>query len=135
MSTCAPVSSSPRWPWRSACAASWPRRLSCTLTAVLGGFNWSLQHLQFLEVCGGLWEAAVGGSGVSRSDSVAGAADGGLAAGPGPVLGSDRGGGDDRGRRGPGGCVVAGRVPLVPSRWRGESMLARNCFGSLPIVG
>jgi hypothetical protein len=33
-----------------------------------------------------------------------------------------------------GGRVVAGRVPLVPSRWRGESMLARNCFRSLSVV-
>jgi hypothetical protein len=99
-----------------------------------GGFNWSTQHLDFVEVCDGVWEAAVGGSWLSGSDSLAGTADGGLAAGPGAVLGGDCCWGDDRGRRYRGGRVVAGGVPLVPSRWRCESRFARGCFGSLPVV-
>jgi hypothetical protein len=64
-----------------------------------GGFNWSTQHLDFSEVCDGVREATVGGSWLSGSDSLAGTADGGLAAGPGPVLGGHCCGGDDRGRR------------------------------------
>jgi hypothetical protein len=99
-----------------------------------GGFNWSSQHLEFLEVCGGIWEAAVGGSWLSGADPVAGAADRGLAPGPGPVLVGDRGRGDDRGRRCRGGRVLAGRVPLVPPCWRRESTPARDCFGPLPVV-
>ncbi len=51
---------------------------------------------------------------VSGADSLAGAADGGLAAGQGQVLGGDRCGGDDRGRGGRSGRVVAGWVSLVP---------------------
>ena len=63
------------------------------------GFNWSSQHLDFSEVCDGVWEAAVGGSWLSGADSVAGAADSGLARRQGPLLGGDCCRGDDRGRR------------------------------------
>ena len=100
-----------------------------------GGFNWSSQHLDFSEVCDGVREATVGGSWLSGSDSLAGTADGGLAAGPGPVLGGHCCGGDDRGRRGRSGRVVAGRVPLVPPCWRRESTTARVRFGSLFVFG
>ncbi len=100
-----------------------------------GEFNWSSQHLDFLEVCSGIWEAAVRGSCVSGADSVAGAADGSVAGGQGQVLGGDRGWGDDRGRRGRSRRVVAGWVSLVPSCWRRESTVARSCFGSLPVLG
>ncbi|ASL07750.1 hypothetical protein LFT51_05425 [Mycobacterium intracellulare subsp. chimaera] len=100
----------------------------------LAGFNRSLQHLDSSEVCGGVWEAAVGGSCVSGADALPGAAVGGLAAGQGPVLGGDRCRSDDRGRRYRSGRVFAGRVPLVPPCWRRESTLARNCFGLLPIL-
>jgi DNA-binding CsgD family transcriptional regulator len=82
--------------------------------SVLGGFNRSSQRLEFSEVRDGVWEAAVGGAWLSGATPVAGAADRGLAPGPGPVLGGHRGGCDDRGRRCRGGRVVTGRVPLVP---------------------
>jgi len=98
------------------------------------GFNWSSQHLDSSEVCGGVWEAAVGGSCVSGADALPGAAVGGLAGGQGQVLGGDRCRGDDGGRRGRSGRVFAGWVPLVPPCWRRESTLARNCFGPLPIL-
>jgi putative transposase len=61
-----------------------------------GGFNWSSQHLDFSEVRDGIWEAAVGSAWLSGANPVAGAADGGLAPGPGPVLVGDRGRCDDR---------------------------------------
>jgi putative transposase len=99
-----------------------------------GGFNWSSQHLDFVEVSDGVWEAAVGGSRLSGADPVAGAADGGLAGGPGQVLGGDRCRGDDRGCRCRGRRVVTGRVSLVPSCWRRESTDARICFGPLPVL-
>src|SRR5260370_31532162 len=83
----------------------------------LGGFNWSTQHLDFSEVCDGVWEAAVGGSWLSGSDSLAGTADGGLARRQGPVLGGDRCGGDDRGGRRRGARGVAGGGPVVPPAW------------------
>ncbi len=101
----------------------------------LGGFNWSSQRLDFVEVSDGVWEAAVGGSRLSGADPVAGAADGGLAGGPGQVLGGDRCRGDDRGCRCRGRRVVTGRVSLVPSCWRRESTDARICFGPLPVLG
>ena len=44
-----------------------------------GGFNWSSQHLDYSEVSGGVWEAAVGGSWLSGTDSLTGATDGGVA--------------------------------------------------------
>jgi hypothetical protein len=100
-----------------------------------GGFNRWTQHLDFSEVCDGVREATVGGSWLSGSDSLAGTADGGLAAGPGPVLGGHCCGGDDRGRRGRSGRVVAGRVPLVPPCWRRESTTTRVRFGSLFVFG
>ena len=96
---------------------------------VLGGFNWSTQHLDISEVCDGVREAAVGGSWLSGSDSLAGTADGGLAAGPGPGLGGGCCGGDDRecSRR----CrrVAAGWFSGVPPCWRRESTTARDGFG------
>jgi putative transposase len=64
-----------------------------------GGFNWSSQHPDSVEVCDGWVGASTGGSAVSGADSVAGAAHGGLAARSDPVLGGHCGGGDDRGRR------------------------------------
>ncbi len=64
-----------------------------------------------------------------------GATDGGLAAGPGSVLGGHCRGGDDRGRRYRSGRVVAGRVPVVPPCWRRESTTARVRFGSLFVFG
>jgi HTH-like domain/Integrase core domain len=100
-----------------------------------GGFNGSSQHLDLSEVFYGVREAAVRGSWLSGADSLAGPPDGGLAPRSSPVLGGHRGGSDDRGRSGGGRRVVAGRVPLVPARWRCESTFARDCFGVLPVLG
>jgi hypothetical protein len=100
-----------------------------------GGFNGSTQHLDFSEVCDGVREAAVRGSWLSGSGSLAGTADGGLAPGQGQVLGGHCCGGDDRGRCRRSRRVVAGRVSVVPPCWRRESTIARDCFGSLPVLG
>src|SRR5215212_7720006 len=54
-----------------------------------GGFNWSSQHLVGGGVDGDDARAAAGGAAVSGADPVAGPADDGVAAGPGPVLGGD----------------------------------------------
>jgi hypothetical protein len=86
-----------------------------------GGFNRSTQHLNFSELRDGVWQASVRGSWLSGADSLTGTANGGLASGQGPVLGGHRCRGDDRGRRGHSGRVVAGRIPLVPPCWRRES--------------
>jgi putative transposase len=100
-----------------------------------GGFNWSTQHLDFSEVCDGVREAVVRGSWLSGSGSLAGPADGGLAPGQGQVLGGHCCGGDDRGRCRRSGRVVAGWVSVVPPCWRRESTIARDRFGSLPVLG
>ena len=78
--------------------------------------------------------AATGGAALSRAGAVAGAADGGVAGGSGPVLGGDRPGDQDRGRRARGRSVVSGRVPVVPSRWRREPLSAVGGVGSVSVV-
>jgi len=88
---------------------------------VQGGLNWPSQHLDREVEDGALRPEAEEGPGLSRSDPLAGTADSGLASGPGAVLGRHRpwcldGRGSCRGRR-----VVARRLPLVSSRWRGEA--------------
>ena len=69
-----------------------------------GGFNWSSQHLGRGGVDGDDARAAAGGAVVSGADPIAGSADGGLAAGPGPVLGGDRAGCPTRTRRWKSAC-------------------------------
>ena len=99
-----------------------------------GGFNWSSQHFD-RGVCGGDDAgAAAGGAALSRAGAVAGAADGGVAGGSGLVLGGDRPRDQDRGRRGRSRGVIAGCVPVVPSRWRRESLSAGGGVGSVSVV-
>ena len=72
--------------------------------------------------------AAAGGAAVSGAGAVAGAADGGVARGPGPVLGGGRSWAEDRGRGGEAGVSSPVGVPVVPSRWRRESLsFCRRC--------
>jgi putative transposase len=100
-----------------------------------GELNWSSQHLDDVEVCGGDDAgAAAGGSALSGTGSLAGAADGGVAGGSGQVLGSDRSRGEDRGRRCGGGRVIPRCVPVVSSRWRREPVSALERVGPLPVV-
>ena len=96
--------------------------------AVLGGFNWSTQHLDISEVCDGVREAAVGGSWLSgvrfpRRDGRRwpGGRTGGRGGGR---CGSDDGGCSQRCRR-----AVAGWFSVVPPCWRRESTTARDGFG------
>ena len=93
------------------------------------------RNTSMVEVSGGDDAgAAAGGSAVSGAGALAGAADGGVARGSGPVLGRGRSWAEDRGRGGRGGCVVAGGVPVVPPRWRRESLSFSNGVGPLPVV-
>jgi putative transposase len=83
---------------------------------VQGGFNWSSQHLEIMEVFDGS-SSAGSRSGGECEVEVAGASEV-SAAGHGCVLGGDREGTaahrGGRGRRG----VAAGRPAMVPQRWR-----------------
>src|SRR5215216_71482 len=99
-----------------------------------GGFSWSSQHLVDGGVDGDDARAAAGGAAVSGADSVAGSADGGLAAGSRPVLGGDcarcqfrgRGAGDRR--------VVRGRGAVVPARWRCEPLSCPDGVGAVSVL-
>ena len=94
-----------------------------------GEFKWLSQHLVIMEVCDGTGQevrtspsvgraAAVGGgSGVEATDAFTGQA-GTLSRGATGFLAADRVGRNDGRGRGGRRCVMAGRVPLVPSRWR-----------------
>jgi len=98
-----------------------------------GGLNRSLQHLE-REVLHALREQAEAGPCLSGSDSLTGTADGGLAGGPGPVLGRDRERPVDRRRGGRGRRVVSGGLPLVSPLWRGEANAPANGVRSLSVV-
>ena len=99
-----------------------------------GGLNRPSQHLVDGGVRDGHDEgASARGSAVSGADPLAGSAHGRVARGPRPVLGCDRARDQDRGRCGRGWGVIPGRVPLVPSRWRGEPLSAFNCLGPVSV--
>ena len=99
-----------------------------------GGLNRRSQHLDAGGVDGHDEGTAAGGAVVSGADPVAGPADGRVARGPGPVLGGDRSRREDRGRCGGGGCVIAGGVPVVPSRWRGETLPSFDSVGPVSVL-
>ncbi len=122
--------------------AAWTRRgvaldgLICHSDAgAQAGLNWSLQHLDDGGVGDGDDEgAAAGGAAVSGADPVARAADGGMAAGPGPVLGGDCSRREDRRRGGRGWGVIPRWVPVVPPRWRCESLSVPGGVGPVSVV-
>src|SRR6058998_1542113 len=88
------------------------------------------RNASMVEVsCGDDAGAAAGGSAVSGAGAVAGATDGGVARGSGAVLGRGRSWAEDRGCGEGGRCVVAGGVPVVPPRWRRESLSICNGVG------
>ena len=102
---------------------------------VQGGFNWSSQHLDSGGVqMATMREAAARGSAAIGGRFLRRGGRRGLARGPGPVLGGDRSRPDDRGCRRRGGRVIPGRVPVVPPRWRRESMPASDGVGPLSVV-
>lgn len=98
----------------------------------VGGFNWSSQHLLVRKVFkdgdqgleyedqrgpGGDAAAVARGPGVAASNALSGqtaAIEGGAAT----ILAPDRGRGHDSGGSAGGGGVGAGRITVVPSRWR-----------------
>jgi putative transposase len=99
-----------------------------------GGLNRPSQHLEHGGVDDDDARTAAGGSALSRPDPLARSADGRLAPGPGSVLGGDRVGCEDRGRRRRGRRVIPGCVPVVSSRWRSEPLPAADGLGSLPVL-
>ena len=99
-----------------------------------GGLNRPSQHLVDGGVDGHDEGTPAGGAVVSGPDPVAGPADGRVARGSGQVLGCDCSRREDRGSCGGGGGVIPRRVPVVPSRWRRESLPASDGLGPLPVV-
>lgn len=98
-----------------------------------GGLNQSSQHLTIMEVSSGTSAAARGSSGAATYD-VARPCRFAQAVGA-SVLAPDRRWHDERG----GGCrrrsVAAGRVALVPSRWRHATHVTGRTHRSLPVTG
>ncbi|MFG2632188.1 IS3 family transposase [Streptomyces sp. NPDC048473] len=95
---------------------------------VQGGFNWSSQHLMTevrdgsrqkadAEDACGCATAVGGGSGIATADAFARPA-GAVSCGTAGLLAADRIGSDDGRGRGGCWCFMAGRIPVVPSRWR-----------------
>lgn len=82
---------------------------------------------------GGCPPAVGGGSGVAPVDAVTGET-GTLACGAARFLAADRLRSDDCRRRGGRRRVVAGRVPVVPSRWRHAADQPGRAHGPLPVV-
>jgi hypothetical protein len=99
-----------------------------------GGFNWSSQHLDRGGVDGDDARASEAGAVVSRADPFARRADGCVAGGSRQVLGGDRARCEDRRRGGGGAGVIPCWLPVVPSRWWREPMLAGNRVGPLSLV-
>jgi putative transposase len=82
----------------------------------------------------GYWSETDARSCLSGADPVSGEPDCCLAGGPGQVLGRDRSGSQDRGCVCRGGRVGPGRVPMVPTRWRRESVSAADGVGPLLVL-
>ena len=99
-----------------------------------GELNWPSQHLYEGGVHGDDARASETGAVVSGADPVAWGSDGGLARGPGPLLGSNRSGREDRGSGRRGGRVIPGWVQVVPSRWRREPISPSDGVRPLPVV-
>jgi putative transposase len=99
---------------------------------VQGGLNRSSQHLE-QEVAVDGAQAAGSGSGEASGDVLAGAAVAGEAGRAG-VLARDRAGREERGRGGCGGRVGAGRVALVPTRWRDAADQLGRAVRPLPVA-
>jgi hypothetical protein len=100
----------------------------------VGGFNRPSQHLVGGGVVGDDARAAASGSVVSGADPFPGAADGGVAAGPGGFLGGYRARCQFRGRGAGDRCVAGGWEPLVPERWRGGTEPSTSRVGPLPVL-
>jgi len=101
---------------------------------MLGGFNWSSQHLVMEVVRDGCWQASAGDSSDARSDVFAGSAVGGPTRGSAAVLASDRGWLLERGGGRGGGGVAGGWQPVVPRRWRDVAYLVGPVVGALFVV-
>jgi hypothetical protein len=80
------------------------------------------RNTSMMEAIRGCWKTTGTGSRLSGADPIAGGTDGRLARGPSPILGGNCSRGEDRGSCGRGEGVLTRGVPLVPPRWRSESM-------------
>ena len=94
-------------------------------------FNRSSQHLDS-EVCDGT-SSGERGSGAQEQAAVAGAAVSAQGCGAG-VLAPDCGGPDQRGCRARCRRVRAGRVAVVPARWRHAAVEPGRAIGPIPVV-
>ncbi len=68
------------------------------------------------------------------ADALAGSVAGGTTRASPAVLGGDRTGPLERGRRSVGGCVAGSRKPVVPRGWRHATDPSHPTFGTLPVV-
>jgi hypothetical protein len=97
-----------------------------------GGFNRSSQR-SVRRGCDGSEGAGVGVGG-SAGDAVAGASAGWSSRASPAVLGRDRWRGLERGGGGRGGCLGAGRCPVVSGGWRDGAAVACRAVGAVPVV-
>jgi putative transposase len=96
-------------------------------------FNRSKQHL-IMEVLDAVEKSSEASPGISRTDTFAWSAIGGVARGPGAVLGGDRLGCEDSGCQRRGRRVRARRASLVPARWRSESSAGPDTIRAVPFL-
>lgn len=100
-----------------------------------GGFNRSSQHLDHGGCEDGDNEGATaGGPALSRTDSIAGPADGRMARRSRPILVGDLPRCEDRGRGDRSWRLGACGVSMVPSRWWREPLFIPINLGPLPVV-
>jgi len=97
-----------------------------------GGINRSSQHPVMMEVFDGSSTTDFG-SCRAASDEIAWSSVSAQASGAG-VLAADRRGIGQRGRRGRCRRVRAGRIAVVPPRWRDTTDHSRRAFGPVPVV-
>lgn len=122
-----------------------PRAIFHSDRGSVGEFNWSSQHLVIAEVCDGESQeadsgradgcaAAMGsGSCVAATDALTGPARA-VASGAAGLLAANRVGSHDGRGLGVRGRVLAGRVSMVPSRWRHAAYQPGRAHGPLPVV-
>src|SRR6266566_3447864 len=101
---------------------------------ILGGFNWSSQHLDLEVLRYGCREAPAGDSCDARADVVARQAVDRAARGSRAVLGSDRPRRVERGRGSRDGCVAGRWLEVVPAGWRDGAHLAGPAVGAVSVA-
>jgi hypothetical protein len=101
---------------------------------ILGGFNWSSQHLVMEVVRDGRREASAGDSRDARADVVARAAVDGAEGGSAAILAGYRDWIVERGSGRVSRRVAGGWQPVVSRRWRDATNLVGPALGALSVV-